>query len=39
MAGRVAAAAGPVPLAWGVAERAGGGPRDLHARAGAGLQR
>jgi GAF domain-containing protein len=39
MAGRVAAAAGAVPLAWGVAERAGGGPRDLHARAGAGLQR
>jgi len=39
MAGRVAAAAGSVPMAWGVAERAGGGPRDLHARAGAGLQR
>jgi GAF domain-containing protein len=39
MASRVAAAAGAVPLAWGAAERAGGGPRDLHARAGAGLQR
>jgi GAF domain-containing protein len=39
MASRVVAAARPVPLAWGVAERAGGGPRDLHARAGAGLQR
>lgn len=39
MAGRVAVAAGAVPLAWGAAERAGGGPRDLHARAGAGLQR
>ena len=39
MAARVAAAAGAVPLAWGVAERAGGGPRDLDARAGAALQR
>jgi putative methionine-R-sulfoxide reductase with GAF domain len=35
MATRVAGAAGAVPVAWGVAERAGGGPRDLHARAAA----
>ena len=38
MATRIAGAVGAVPLAWGVAERAGGGPRDLHARA-AALQR
>ena len=39
MATRVAASAGAAGLTWGVAERAGGGPRDLDSRAGAALQR
>jgi len=39
MAARIESMARAPGLTWGVAERAGGGPRDLHARAGGGLRR